>query len=227
MGEKIPFLILDQPDSRMIHLTRFFSLLGILSVCFLASCASAPKTTARTKAKTRTTLPVSLGKPGTDKACLARTSPHPGFYKKKGSLYAVVKTTAYSHVEADSLKYGRKNAFGTELRYDNVRSAAADWSVFPVGTLFRIVGQPYTYRIDDYGSALVGTRTIDIYQPTKAGIKAWGSRMVEIEILKWGSYSRSREIMADRSRHPHVQAMLTSISRKRLVASTTAGARAN
>ena len=167
-------------------------------------------------------MPVLLGKPGVDKACLVRTSPHPGFYKKNGSLRAVVKTTAYSHLEADSLKYGRKNAFGTELRYDNVRSAAADWSVFPVGTLFRITGQPYTYRIDDYGSALVGTRTIDIYQPTKAGIKAWGSRMVEIEILKWGSYSRSREIMAARSKHPHVRAMLTSINRKRLVASTTA-----
>jgi len=204
-------------------LTRFGSLCGVLAFCGLVSCTSAPQTTARTKAKTpASTLPVSLGKPGVDKACWVRTSPHPGFYKKNGSLRAVVKTTAYSHLEADSLKYGRKNAFGTELRYDNVRSAAADWSVFPVGTLFRIAGQPYTYRIDDYGSALVGTRTIDLYQPTKAGIKVWGSRMVEIEILKWGSYSRSREIMAARSKHPHVRAMLTSINRKRLVASTTA-----
>lgn len=213
----------------MTDLSRFASLIGLLALGLLASCASSPTVATRTKAKTATSLPASLGKPGTDKACLVRTSPHPGFYKKRGSLYAVVKTTAYSHVEADSLKYGRKNAFGTELRYDNVRSAAADWSVFPVGTLFRIVGQPYTYRIDDYGSALVGTRTIDIYQPTKAGIKAWGSRMVEIEILKWGSYSRSREIMAARSHHPHVKAMLTSINRKRLVASTTAtvGSRAN
>jgi len=213
----------------MIDLSRIASLIGLLAFGLLASCASSPAVATRTKAKTNTAVPASLGKPGTDKACLVRTSPLPGFYKKRGSLYAVVKTTAYSHVEADSLKYGRKNAFGTELRYDNVRSAAADWSVFPVGTLFRIVGQPYTYRIDDYGSALVGTRTIDIYQPTKAGIKAWGSRMVEIEILKWGSYSRSREIMAARSHHPHVKAMLTSINRKRLVASTTAtaGSRAN
>jgi 3D (Asp-Asp-Asp) domain-containing protein len=225
--KKSPFPFFEQPDPRMIVVTRLLSLLGICAACFLASCASSPKVATRTKAKTYSALPVSLGKPGTDKACLVRTSPHPGFYKKHGSLFAKVKTTAYSHVEADSLKYGRKNAFGTELRYDNVRSAAADWSVFPVGTLFRIVGQPYTYRIDDYGSALVGTRTIDIYQPTKAGIKAWGSRMVEIEILKWGSYSRSREIMADRSRHPHVRAMLTSITRKQLVATTTAGSRAN
>jgi 3D (Asp-Asp-Asp) domain-containing protein len=202
-------------------MTRMCAALGVIAVCLLASCSSAPKVTARTKARTPSSaMPVTLGKPGVDKACLVRTSPHPGFYKKNGSLHAVVKTTAYSHLEADSLQYGRKSAYGTELRYDNVRSAAADWSVFPVGTLFRIVGQPYTYRIDDYGSALVGTRTIDIYQPTKAGIKAWGSRMVEIEILKWGSYSRSREVMAARSKHPHVRAMLTSINRKRLVAAT-------
>jgi len=212
----------------MIYRTRFAALLGLFAALFLVSCTSAPQATGsqvsvNAKARGGVYPPECLGKPGADKACLVRTSPHPGFYKKRGSLFAVVKTTAYSHLEADSLKYGRKNAFGTELRYDNVRSAAADWSVFPVGTLFRITGQPYTYRIDDYGSALVGTRTIDIYQPTKEGIKVWGSRMVEIEILKWGSYSKSREVMAYRSRHPHVRAMLTSINRKQLVASTTAG----
>lgn len=210
----------------MTVVPRFFSLLGLCAVCCLASCASSsPVAKTRTPVKMPTRSTATLGKPGVDKACFVRTSPHPGFFRKNGSLHAVVKTTAYSHLEADSLKYGRKNAYGTELRYDHVRSAAADWSVFPVGTLFRIVGQPYTYRIDDYGSALVGTRTIDLYQPTKEGIKAWGARMVEIEILKWGSYSRSREIMADRSRHPHVRAMLTSINRKQLVATTTAGPR--
>ncbi len=153
-----------------------------------------------------------------DKACFERTSPHPGFYRKNGGLFAVVKTTAYCHLEADSLKYGKLNAAGSQLRYDQVRSAAADWSVFPVGTLFRISGQPYTYRVDDYGSALVGTRTIDLYQPTKAHMNAWGARMVEIQIVRWGSYSQSQQILADRSRHRHVKAMLTSMDRKRLVA---------
>lgn len=218
----------------MLFLTRIITVVGVLAVSVLASCASAPKvTSSRTKAVTQKSMtqkssaPVSYGKPGVDKACFVRTSPHPGFYKKNGRLCAVVKTTAYSHLEADSLKYGRKSAFGTDLRYDTVRSAAADWSVFPVGTLFRITGQPYIYRIDDYGRALVGTRTIDIYHPTKEGIKTWGARMVEIEILKWGSYSKSREVMADRSKHPHVKAMLTSISRKQLVATTGAGNRTN
>ena len=51
----------------------------------------------------------------------------------------VVKTTAYTHLEADSLQYGTKNAYGTELKFSrNVRSAAADWSRYPVGTVFKI-----------------------------------------------------------------------------------------
>jgi 3D (Asp-Asp-Asp) domain-containing protein len=189
---------------------RFATLLGALSGVFLASCASTPKKT--------TALPKSRGPVVGERASFARTSPPPGFFRKNGGLHAVVKTTAYCHTERDSLKYGKANAMGCELRYDTVRSAAADWSVFPAGTLFRIVGQPYTYRIDDYGSALVGTRTIDLYQPTQTHMRAWGARMVEIDILKWGSYSQSQQILADRSKHAHVRAMLTSMQRKRLVA---------
>ena len=55
---------------------------------------------------------------------------------------------------------------GKPLRFGMVRSAAADWSRYPVGTRFRIVGKPYEYVIDDYGSALVGTDTIDLYKPS-------------------------------------------------------------
>ena len=67
----------------------------------------------------------------------------------------IVRTTAYTCSEDDHLIYGDKNATGTTLRYtDRVRSAAADWSFYPVGTTFRIKGLPYLYVVDDYGSAL-------------------------------------------------------------------------
>ncbi len=126
----------------------------------------------------------------------------------------MVKTTAYSHVEADSLKYGRGNAEGGTLKFGLVRSAASDWSVFPVGTVFKIEGLPYVYTIDDYGSALVGTKTIDLYKPNKAGIKAWGARNVKIKVLKWGSYARSMHILKDRTKHSHVRAMVNGIKKK-------------
>lgn len=204
---------------------RLAASLCLLSGFFIVSCASTqqPAPPSLKMAAKADKLPPSLTpQVPVDKASLSRTSPHPGFYRKNGGLYATVKTTAYCHLEADSLKYGKLNAAGTQLRYDRIRSAAADWSVFPVGTLFRINGLPYIYRIDDYGSALVGTRTIDLYHPTKEEMRAWGARVVEIQILRWGSYSQSQRILAERSRHPHVKAMLNSMDRKRLVSNTTA-----
>lgn len=131
-----------------------------------------------------------------------------------GAKYYKVKTTAYSHVEADSLQYGKKNAAGGELKYGHVRSAAADWSVFPLGTIFKIEGTPYIYQVDDYGSALVGTKTIDLYKPGFDGIKDWGARNVKIQVLKWGSYSRSMQILGQRTKHSHVRAMIKGIERK-------------
>ncbi len=131
-----------------------------------------------------------------------------------GATYYKVRTTAYSHVEADSLKYGVKNAAGTNLKYGRVRSAASDWSVFPLGTVFQIEGEPYIYQIDDYGSALVGTKTIDLYRPSMNGIKQWGARNVKIKVLKWGSYARSMAILGDRTKHFHVKKMAVGIRKK-------------
>ena len=48
-------------------------------------------------------------------------------------------------------------------------SAAADWSRFPLGTRFQIVGTQDRYVIDDYGGALVGTNTIDLYKTSRRG----------------------------------------------------------
>jgi len=130
------------------------------------------------------------------------------------ATYYKVKTTAYSHVESDSLKYGRSNASGGQLKYGNVRSAAADWSVFPLGTVFKIEGQPHIYQVDDYGSALVGTKTIDLYKPSHDGIKDWGARNVKIKVLKWGSYSQSLNVLKGRTGYSHVRSMISGIQKK-------------
>lgn len=126
-----------------------------------------------------------------------------------------VRTTAYTCSECDHLQYGSMNAAGTPLRYTSqVRSAAADWSVYPVGTTFRIKGLPYLYVVDDYGSALTGTGTVDIYKPTKDHMNAWGRRNVEIAIVRWGSYARSAEILAKRTGYAHCRQMYVAIQRR-------------
>jgi len=123
-----------------------------------------------------------------------------------------VRTTAYCHSEADHIRYGHLSAVGRPLRYGMVRSAAADWSRFPVGTRFKIKGQPGTlYEVDDYGSALVGSNTIDIYCPTRGAMDKWGVRNVDIEVVSWGSFADSLALMTERCHFPHVRHMVHDI----------------
>lgn len=133
-----------------------------------------------------------------------------------------VRTTAYTHSESDHIVYGVKNAVGTNLKFGTVRSAAADWSRFPVGTKFRIAGQPgVIYEVDDYGSALVGTGTIDLYKPTRSQMDDWGVRHVDIEVIHWGSFERSMELMRDRTQWRHVRAMMDGIEARLRTAGIT------
>ena len=119
----------------------------------------------------------------------------------------VVRTTAYSHEENEVGAPWRKNALGTYLKYGAVRSAAADWSKYPVGTRFKIKGLPYTYIVDDYGSALAGTNTIDVYHPNLASMRLWGTRIAEITVIRWGDWERTLNILSKRIKYPHTRMM--------------------
>lgn len=126
----------------------------------------------------------------------------------------LVRTTAYTCSEDDHIQYGSMNAAGTPLRYtDRVRSAAADWAFYPVGTVFRIKGMQQLFVVDDYGSALTGTGTIDIYTPSKAHMAAWGRRNVEISVVQWGSMARSAELLSKRQSFSHCKQMYAAIQR--------------
>ena len=137
--------------------------------------------------------------------------------EKKKFDRMMVRTTAYSHGEADHLRYGRLTARGTKLKFGRVRSAAADWSRFPVGTVFRILNEPgVIYEVDDYGSALVGTNTVDLYRPSMESMHHWGVRHVQIEVLRWGSFDESMHILEPRTHWAHVRKMANAIQRHRL-----------
>src|SRR5205807_1611730 len=121
-----------------------------------------------------------------------------------------VRTTAYTHSEGS----GSHNAIGTYLSGRHVRSAASDWSRFPLGTRFRIVGATEEYIIDDYGTALVGTNTIDLYKPSRLEMKRWGVRHVNIDVLQWGSREESLKVLAPRSKHRIVRKMMVGLQKK-------------
>lgn len=121
-----------------------------------------------------------------------------------------VRTTAYTHTE----RGGRRNALGTYLSGHRVMSAASDWSRFPLGTRFRIVDTNELYMIDDYGTALIGSNTIDLYKTSRLEMRRWGVRHVDIDILQWGSSEQSLRVLAPRKKHRQVQQMIVALQKK-------------
>jgi len=163
--------------------------------------------------------PVAIPKPApTSPATTLASVPRTPVSNRPTNQIMMVRTTAYTHSESDHVQYGRKSAAGNTLQYGSqVRSAAADWSKYPLGTRFMIEGLPYEYVVDDYGSALVGTETIDIYKPEKGTMNNWGVRNVPIRVLEWGSFEESRKILDERKnvrRADHVREMLHEIDKK-------------
>jgi 3D (Asp-Asp-Asp) domain-containing protein len=123
-----------------------------------------------------------------------------------------VRTTAYTHLEGGS---GHRNALGQYLSGRHVMSAASDWSRYPLGTRFRVADTAEEYVIDDYGGALIGTDTIDLYKPTRLEVKRWGVRHVDIDILQWGSEEQSLKVLAPRSKHQRVRRMISALEKKK------------
>jgi len=122
-----------------------------------------------------------------------------------------VRTTAYTHTESDHIRYSNLTALGTPLRHGIVNSAAADWSRWPCGTMFRIRSTGEIYEVDDYGFALSGVNTIDLYKPSRKLMNEWGVRRVTIEILRWGNPWKSyRKMLCVRS-YRHIRRMLNEI----------------
>jgi 3D (Asp-Asp-Asp) domain-containing protein len=120
-----------------------------------------------------------------------------------------IRTTAYTHSE----RGGRRNAIGKSLSGQGHVSAAADWSRFPLGTRFQIVGTQDRYVIDDYGGALVGTNTIDLYMTSRRAMRLWGVRRVDIDIIEWGSKQQSLKVLAPRRKNGLVRRMIAGIER--------------
>ena len=197
-----------------------------------------------------------------------------------------VRTTAYTHSEADHTQYGSRNALGGELhaagpaihRAENVRragtisdsddvdvinisnkdpklqpfsmqekkatrvtttaattratktttvrgtkravavskpsrigSAAADWSRWPMGTTFRLLSTGQTYRVEDYGWALSGRNTIDLYMSNRRDMNTWGARQEPIQILHWGDVQQSLQVLQSHTDHKHIKRMVLEL----------------
>jgi len=186
-----------------------------------------------------------------------------------------IRTTAYTHTEADHTQYTNHNALGGELhaagpairraenvmraraisdsdendyqrvsnsgsslqpfslegtrttrvtkttrgakravavtRQPKIGSAAADWSRWPVGTTFRLLSTGQIYRVDDYGWALSGRNTIDLYMATTSEMNNWGARQEPIQILQWGDPQESLRFLTQHQNYKHIRRMVLEL----------------
>ena len=90
-------------------------------------------------------------------------------------------------------------------------SAAADWSRWPAGTVFRLLSTGQIYQVDDYGWALAGRNTIDLYQSTRAEMNAWAVRREAIQILRWGDPGESLRLLRPRQKFRHIRRMVLEL----------------
>lgn len=92
-----------------------------------------------------------------------------------------------------------------------IGSAAADWSRWPAGTMFRLLSTGQSYRVEDYGWALSGRNTIDLYMPNQREMNSWGARQETIEIVKWGDPRESLQFLERHQDYRHIKRMVLEL----------------
>jgi 3D (Asp-Asp-Asp) domain-containing protein len=107
-------------------------------------------------------------------------------------------------------KLGKKIVV-TKTKPLKIGSAAADWSRWPAGTTFRLLSTGQIYRVEDYGWALSGRNTIDLYMATSREMNSWGAREEPIQILRWGDPEESLQLLEPRQHYKHVRRMVLEL----------------
>ena len=92
-----------------------------------------------------------------------------------------------------------------------IGSAAADWSRWPAGTVFRLLSTGQNYRVEDYGWALSGRNTIDLYMANQREMNDWGARAETIEVLKWGDPQESLKFLRRHQDYRHIKRMVLEL----------------
>jgi 3D (Asp-Asp-Asp) domain-containing protein len=92
-----------------------------------------------------------------------------------------------------------------------IGSAAADWSRWPAGTTFRLLSTGQMYRVDDYGWALSGRNTIDLYMANQSEMNSWGAREETIQVLQWGDPQESLQFLQSHQNYKHIKRMVLEL----------------
>jgi len=96
-------------------------------------------------------------------------------------------------------------------RPPQIGSAAADWSRWPAGTVFRLLSTGQNYRVEDYGWALSGRNTIDLYMANEREMNSWGAREEAIQIVQWGNPQESLQFLQRHQDYKHIRRMVLEL----------------
>jgi len=123
---------------------------------------------------------------------------------------AVTRTTTTT-TRTVKIVHGKRVVVKAKPQPPKIGSAAADWSRWPMGTTFRLLSTGQIYRVDDYGWALAGRNTIDLYMATQAEMNAWGARQEPIQILRWGDSEESLRLLQPHQDYKHIRRMVLEL----------------
>ena len=119
-------------------------------------------------------------------------------------------TTTATRVTKTTTVRGSKRAVAVG-KPPKIGSAAADWSRWPMGTTFRLLSTGQTYRVEDYGWALSGRNTIDLYMSNQRDMNTWGARQEPIQILHWGDPQQSLQFLQSHTDYKHIKRMVLEL----------------
>ena len=124
---------------------------------------------------------------------------------------AVTTTTTTTTTRTVKTVRGKRVVVKAKAQPPKIGSAAADWSRWPVGTTFRLLSTGQIYRVEDYGWALAGRNTVDLYMATQTEMNAWGARQEPIQILRWGDSEESLRLLLPHQDYRHIRRMVLEL----------------
>ncbi|HEV2045145.1 MAG TPA: hypothetical protein VGQ95_00955 [Chthoniobacterales bacterium] len=64
---------------------------------------------------------------------------------------------------------------------------------------------------EDYGWALSGRNTIDLYMANQRDMNSWGARQEPIQVLRWGDPQESLQILRSHTDYKHIKRMVLKL----------------
>ena len=65
--------------------------------------------------------------------------------------------------------------------------------------------------MEDYGWALSGRNTIDLYMANRRDMNSWGARDESIQILQWGDPQESLQFLRSHQNYKHIKRMVLEL----------------